>query len=314
MINNFKSYFPINYKPKYDLDKTISFINDFNLAFISMLEERFNSIQVDYPLISHVDGTNMNDCIYRKISFDNASSKLPYIVNSENFDYFKQLGSKLNISSDKSLIAKTKLINRDSKLTNTDSLIKDVLYLYTTQQTTHNEFKDSAKSLIESIVNSFKIIFNEELLKKYNITDKDIENINVANIKDIIPKRLRQEEYSQYIDMYLSSKGPTLILGTDDATLNEFSECNNKDLTKNNETASLYIYIPKIKSRIRLLKFYSLNISIREDIGEHRFLVAFDLSNFYMYLLDKLHIAEVVASVWDDEFIQFTKTNNIKIL
>lgn len=297
MINNLKAYFPINYKPKYDLDKTISFINDFNFEFINMLQQKFNIIQVDYPLISQVDNDSMNRYIYRKISFDNASSKLPYIINNENFNYFKELENKLNISSNHSLVAKTKLIDRDSKLTNTDSMIKDVLYLYTTQQTTQNEFKDSAKSLIEFLKNKINILLNTQSLKKYNITDKNVNNINVVNINDIISKRIKKEQYSEYIDMYLNSNGPTLILGVDDTSLNEFNECNNKDLTKNNTTASLYIYIPKIKSRIRLLKLHLVDIFVREDVEQRRFLIVFDLSNIYMYLLDKLHIAEVVSSV-----------------
>ena len=69
--------------------------------------------------------------------------------------------------------------------------------------------------------------------------------------------------------------------------------------------ASFYVYVPRLNNKLRLFKIFPVEFDEIQEKDGQNFLIQFDLSNIYLYALDKVHIAEVVASSWPEDFIDF---------
>lgn len=301
-----KHFFQSNYKPKFDFKQTINFIQSFDKILIDKICEKYSSQLVNFPLTRSIKTFEVTNLFPRNIIFDNANTDYLFSLNENPIDFFIQKSNDFH--SIKSFVSKTSIFNRDSELTNTDSINKDVLFLYM--------FYSNISVLDTSfkrITNSCISLINEALIGCFEkLESKKINKINVKNTWDVFNKKSVDKE--KFINEYIYKNNPTLFIGTPLESSNESNELQMSNVEHKKYCASFYVYVPRLNNKLRLFKIFPVEFDEIQEKDGQNFLIQFDLSNIYLYALDKVHIAEVVASSWPEDFIDFVKTNNIKIM
>lgn len=301
-----KHFFPSNYKPKYDLDQTIKFIQTFDDFLIKKINDKFSSQLVFFPSTRHIESFEISDLFPRNIIFDNANTDNLFSFNQNPVDFF--IKKSEDFPTIKSFVSKATIFNRDSLLTNTDSIAKEVLYLYM-----FDHHISAIDRCFKKIANSIILLINEAFINfSEKLEDKKINKFLIKNTFDIFNKKGVEKE--KYIQEYIFKNSPILLIGTPINISNETYELKLSDIEQKNYSASFYVYVPKINSKLRLFKITPIEFNEHKETEGKNFLIQFDLSNLYLYALDKVHISEVVASSWDKDFIDFIKSSNIKIM
>ncbi len=307
-----KFFFPINYKPKFDQLKTIAFIEIFNNLLIKKIKHNKNAMFIYSPIVSSNNKVlDLSLSYSRKIIFDNKFSNNIFSLNENMFEFLCNKYSSLNLSSSHSLLTKTIYFNRDAELNNTESIQKDVINLFITIPGSLS-FESISSNITDELISIINEICTSESLHSYSLSNKRIKYTK----KDLLKFRWKSKNNKDRIneiDSYLFDKGPTLFSNVGPQITNEISEMLFFDLVKKDTSCSLYIPYIKANTNLRILKISTGESKTIEETEGRQILIQLDLSNLYMYLLDKVHIAEVVASSWDDKFIEFIKNNNIQI-
>ncbi len=301
-----KHYFPSNYKPKYNLEQTIKFINKFKELLVKQIKETFSSQLISFPLVKSVNEFEITDLFPRNIIFDNANSNNLFSFNQNPINFFIQ--KSFEYPAIKSFYSFTNIINRDSLLTNTSSLVKEVLYLYIFAQNI-----SALETCFKKIANQVVSFINEALTNSsFKLDDKKILKFSTKNTYEIFNRKIVDKQ--KFIEEFIYNNYPILLIGTPINNSNEEQELKLSDVKQPFYSASFYIYISKLNSELRLFKISPIDKTENEEKDGKNFLIQFDLSNIYAYVLDKVHIAEVVSSSWSQEFEEFVKSNNIKIM
>lgn len=307
-----KKYFPVNYQPKHDFTSTLKFIDNFNELLKKALTDKFNGIQITSPLVYRVkEPINPENFAYRKIMFDNCNSKEIYTLDGDVINFFRQKNNLIDQQPNYSLFSFSSVFYRDSKLTNTNSLLKNVVYLFVNDKQLLS-FDAALKKITDLLLSIINQIIIDDSLSDYKLKTKKITSYSTKTLKEVLPKIKTKNNNFDYVSNYLSNNIPTLITNVASISINELDEFSFNNLTINLKNASFNIFYKNINEKLRIFKIVQVNSDVSVD--SNQYLIQIDLSNLYMYLLDKIHIAEVTPSVWTDDFFNFLKENNIKIM
>lgn len=329
--------FPFDYKPKVSLKDTIAFANLLKQKLFTYFQERYNAISIDPALVvsnreSSLAYTN-ND---RYVSFDNKANNLISIFNNCQDNYLTLMSQTLR---HKNIYSYNPIIKRDAKLTNTSSMITWNMNL---------ELAMPEDSLNIAFFNKFgKELF--QVIKGF-VQIPRIKSIFEVSRKKINVKEWRVVEAQKIEDSYRSL---TLEQGVNHFCSNNlFVIINNnfKRLRSNNSvedyvstsqdlncSCGFYVYDFINDKAINIINIFKRPsgetsheqlkttnpIELDEQVYNPKIFdanrptnmsVNINFTNLIFYLLDKIHLAEVVSSIWPDDFMDFVKTEKIEIL
>lgn len=330
--------FPSNYKPEIDFLSTIKYMEVYKNQLIKFLQTKFDAISISVPVASSIsDSYNLCNHGQRRINFDNKYSHEAFQINSVNDNYFRFLLNDLTKENIKSIISFYCQNKRDSLLTNLDSFCSQVVHVeYNTLLEEHN---------VEKFKNWF-IIFWKEILSINNSDEvkniflakerikNEIKFVNVKTIVDLYPLLPVQKAFQLYCAKYklVVLTDPNLKMSSGQYFSEGLATCDNF-----NCTSILYIYssihsepIPIIKIASRpigqLAKDQLLQISpsiYDEGLMNKRLFdkdliqtlgFTFYFSNLMLINMQKIHLAEVISSIWTKSFEDFIKLENIKVM
>lgn len=330
--------FPSNYKPKINLADTLIYINRYREFLIKLLIAKYNLINIEAPIVADLDlNTNNFKLDARLIDFDNKTNYKVYELYNDISLWIKQKMKQFNVKANNGLYTIYKKINRDSKLNNLDSMIQEIIHLeYRPIEELNNQkgINQLFFELIQSIVglNEIEIIKGHKTNKFFQ-KDKSPKFITLKELVHIYPTI----DVNKALKDYIRENGPTVLfspmLETINGTLNVDCYAMTDDY---NLTGILYVYnrttdqvvpLVKISSRPSQEAAYDQTIGVFNDIFEKgiynkKILKAFDLksigidiyfSNLMLVCLQKVHLAEVVSSVWKEDLIEYCKENDIEI-
>lgn len=327
--------FPYSYKPKVNFKDTLRYISLFKKELMDRLQKKYDAIEIFTPIASTL--TNSNNAIYpdqRQIIFDNKFSDNIFQVNSQLDNYFCLISNELNPIS---VIGFYDIINRDAKLNNLDSLTTQTIMLdYYDLLENHNI--DYLNRLIKEI---YKLVIEttkeESLTKIYsasNLATSIIKTISTQEIEDHYPTIQLQQGFTHYVN-----ENNLVILNKPFITLKS-GRIYKKGLAVSqsfNNSCILYAYNQFNDKEIELITIASRpNGQLAKDqllkqnpfeydnkiydqalFDEKRaqsISININFSNLMLFLLKKVHLAEVSKSIWEQDFLDFVKDEKIKIL
>lgn len=330
-------HFPFDYKPSVSLQDTVVYANKLKQAIFSFLQEQYKAIYLDPALLVPNKESSLSYAhLDRFVSFDNKANNLISAFNNCQDNYFTIAATKFKR---KNIYTYAPLIKRDAKLTNTSSMINWLINfeLAMPEDNLNIKYFDSfAKQLFDKIVS---LITKAEFKKIYSVSNKKIK---VDDWKIIDAQKVENSyptlDLNQALNHICANNRFVIIE-------NNFKRLkSNKSIEPFVATAQdldcscgLYVYDYVNDTSINLInickrtsgdKAYeqlrSTNpIELDNEIYDQKLFdkdrptnmsVTINFTNLIYYLLDKVHLAEVVASVWPDEFLEFVKTEKIDIL
>lgn len=327
--------FPFAYKPKVDLKNTIIYSSLFRQALLSQLQNKYKCVNIDpafivdnkQSAISYLNGD-------RIISFDNKANNSICSFNSTQDNYLMLQSNKFKIEN---LISFAPFIKRDAKQSNLDSVINWVVDVELSMPVNLNMdfFVTLAKETFYMIVN---IINTPELKQIHTVNNKKINannfiEVEAQKIESSYPTLSLQEAFNHfcYENEFVIIKNNLKKLKSGKSI-----EPSVPTAQDNNLSCGLYVY-----DKINNQPFQLISVCKRPDgktsyrqlnntnpleitnelydenvFGQERptnISLVINFTNLLFYFLDKVHLSEVVKSVWPDEFIEFTKAEKIEI-
>lgn len=327
--------FPFAYKPKVNLKNTIVYSSIFKQQIFNYLQSKYKCINIDPAMVVE----NQKSAIGyltgdRVISFDNKSTNTIYSLNSAQDNYLL-LASKL--FKTENLMMFTPFIKRDSKQTNLDSVVNWNIDVELSMPINLNMkyFTMLAKDTFYALAN----IANSSHLKQIHnvgtrkISPSDIHVVDAQKIESSYPTLPLREAFKHYCSQHRFvivqhnikklRSGKSLEPSIPTAQDNELS-CGLYVYEKNNDKPIQLINISKrpsgSTSRTQLNDTNPLEIT-NDVYDKHIFdkdrptniSMVINFTNLLFFFLDKVHLAEVVKSVWPEEFINFVKAEKIEI-
>lgn len=327
--------FPFAYQPKINLKETIEYSAIFKQELFSYLQNKYKCIYIDPAFvvdnqrspIAYLNGD-------RIISCDNKANNSIFSLNAAQDNYL-MLASKM--FKTENLICFAPFIKRDATQTNLDSVINWNINLELSRPVNLNidYFVALIKELFQAISN---ITFVNKLKKIYKVDDKktNLDSLAVADAQKIEsshPSLRLEEAFNHFcsenrcvivkhnIKKLKSGKSIAPFIPTAQDTelscgLYVYDETNNKPLhlinvcKRPNGTVSKNQLLESNPHELTN-ELYDSRI-FEEDHPSHISLVI-NFTNILYFFLDKVHLAEVVKSVWPDEFIDFVKKEKIEI-
>jgi len=330
--------FPIDYKPKVSLHDTLIYSSSLKNAIFGFLYEQYKTIYIDPCLFV----SNLQSCLCytwqdRYVSFDNKINDLIACFNSTQHN-FLMLASKLFHNENYATFAPA--FNRDAKLTNLSSMLSWMIHVELAmpeENMNDNYFVKFCQILFDRIA---KIVKTNELAKLYEVDEakfKPVDGFNVAEANKIernYPTLSLADGFNLYCakNKFVIVKGVFKPLKTNQSIQPTIPTSYDQDCC-----CGLYVYDYVNDEPINLINifkrpdgekaFTQLNKSNPIELENHVYNdelfdknrkvnlgITINFSNLLFYLLDKVHLAEVVSSVWSDEFIKFIKEEKIEIL
>lgn len=327
--------FPFAYEPKVDLKNTIIYSDIFKQQIFKYLQSKHKCIYIDPAFI--VDNKKSALAYLsgdRIMSFDNKENNSIFCLNSAQDNY---LVLASNIFKTDNLVTFAPYIKRDAKQTNLDSImnweIDAELSIPIGMNITY--FTTFIKEVFYDLVN---IAYLPELKKIYKvntkkISPKDFTIIDAQKIESSYPTLSLQEAFKHYCSQHKFvivqhnikklKSGRSLEPSIPTAQDNDLS-CGLYVFDEVNQEPLLLIGLVKrpngTTSKIQLNEINPLEIT--NDLYDHRLFnkqrptnisLVINYTNLLFYLLDKIHLAEVVKSVWPDEFIDFVESEKLEI-
>lgn len=327
--------FPFAYKPKVNLKNTVVYSLILKQQILNFLTNRYKCINVDPTLVADIKNSVLSYFAGdRPISFDNKSNNLILTINSTQDNYLSLLRNKIK---NENFICFAPNFVRDSKQTNLDSILNWTINVELSMALSLKTqyFTDVLKQVYYDIVNLANL---PELKKIYHgscskINPKSIAIIDAQKLESLYPTLSLKEGFNHYCNQHkfvivqnnlkqlksgssLSSLIPTaqdkyLSCGLyaydeiNDQPIHLLNICKRPDgevakqqvLDINPDELSNGLYDPKLFESEK-----QTNISI-----------TINFSNLLLFFLDKVHLAEVVKSVWPSDFLDFVKKEHIEI-
>ncbi|XQP55432.1 MAG: hypothetical protein ACOQNV_01565 [Mycoplasmoidaceae bacterium] len=327
--------FPFAYEPKVNVKNTIIYSSILKNKIFEYLNNKYKCVYVDPAMVvdnkqsslAYVNGD-------RVISFDNKPNNSIFMFNSAQDNYLLLLS---NTFKNQHIATFTPFIRRDAKQTNLDSIINWEIAVELSMPINLNI--DYFATLIRETYAALTNIANSNDLKSIHVLDKHKSNtvnfavIDAQKIESLYPTLTLEEAFTHYCSEHkfvivqnnikklrsgktLSAFIPTAQDSELSCGLYVYDEINNKPIhlinvckrpegivSKNQllDTNPYEITNELYDSRI-FEKDHPTNISL-----------VINFTNLLFFFLDKVHLAEVVKSVWPDEFIDFVNKEKIEI-
>lgn len=327
--------FPFAYEPKVNLKNTIIYSSIFKQKIYSYLETKYKCIILDPTLI--VD--NKNSALSyqsgdRVLSFDNKANNSIFLFNSTQDNYLELLS---NTFKTENFVVFAPNIKRDATQSNLDSVIDwrfnvelsipvnmNIEYFTTLAKETFyalvnltylTELKNICKVNAKKIsVSNFYVVDAQKIESSYpTLSLKEAFNHFCSQHKFVIVQNnIKKLKSGQSIEPFVStahddniSCGLYVYDETNEQPVNLINVCKRPDgeTAKRQLNDSNPIEITNNLYDNRLFnKKRPCNISL-----------SINYTNFLFYFLDKIHLSEVVKSVWPDDFIDFVNSEKIEI-
>lgn len=330
-------HFPFDYKPKVSLQDTLHYANLLKQKIFNFLQEQYKAIYLDPALIvsnkeSSLSYTNLD----RYVGFDNKVINMIAAFNNCQDNYLTLASSKFK---HKNIFTYCPSIKRDAKLTNTSSMINWMINIelampddnlnieyfsqfakdtfakiatLTQAKDLENIFEVDKKKIKSNQWKTFEAQKLEDGYPTLNLS-QSLKHICSAHKFVIVQNNLKRLKSNNSVEQYVAtgqdldcSCGLYVYDFVNDAAINLINICKRPsgqksfDQLKNINPLELdnQIYDKQLFDQDR-----PTNMSI-----------SINFTNLLFYLLDKVHLAEVVSSIWPDEFIEFIKTEKVDIL
>ena len=329
--------FPYNYKPKVSLKDTYLYSSIFYQHLIDFFIKKYHAHYVVAPQVTSFTKnikSHLNNA--REICFDNLNTNQIFLIN-QNVDTY--LMSLSNIFKDDALICLNQTINRDAKLTNLDSLLNidinlDIPSFLSTQ--TSQQFCNLILEIYSDII---QIISQNDLLKIYHPLAKKISKkyvcVNAQKIEDDYPRLNLEQAFDHYCAN--AKKNVILVDSIKQLKSEKFFKQPNLICQKLNTSCSLYTFDTINQKAINLIDIFARPsaqqakdqllkynaVEFDQNVYDQQVFspsrpqntsIVIHFSNFLFYFLDKIHLAEVIKSVWPKEFYDFIKFSKIEIM
>ncbi|MBQ0045485.1 MAG: hypothetical protein KBS35_01185 [Mycoplasma sp.] len=327
--------FPFAYQPKVNLRNTIIYSSIFKQHIFAYLQSKYKCINIDPAFIVDNKKSSISYLTGDRImSFDNKATNSIYSLNSTQDNYLL-LASKL--FKTENLITFAPFIKRDAKQTNLDSIINWNINIELSMpiNLNINYFTVLSKELFYALGDLTSL---PELKKIYKVNDKRIRGMNfhvvdAQKIESSYPTLPLKDAFNHYC-----SEHRFVIIQNNIKQLKSgksLEQCIPTAQDKN-LSCGLYVYDDTNNKPINLISVYKrpegllskkqLNDSNPLELANELYdqgmfdktrptniAVVINFTNLLFYFLEKIHLAEVVKSVWPDEFIDFVKTEKIEI-
>ncbi|MBM6618188.1 aspartate--ammonia ligase [Bacillus suaedaesalsae] len=307
--------------------------------FEKELENNLNVIKVSAPLIVK-DGNGINDNlngVERIVSFNAAQIKHNNIEIVQSLAKWKRTALlKYGFKSDEGLYTNMNAIRRDEELDelhsiyvdqwdwekvieqeerNLEKLKSEVKKIYSAIKSTEEFIEAEYPNIKASLPNNIGFITTFQLEEMYpDLTPKERENeiakiygaVFIMQIGCILPSGKKHDGRSpDYDDWMLNGD---IVLWSE--VLERAFEVSSMGIRVDKDSLVKQLLLENCEDRLKLEYHQSifsekLPLSIGGGIGQSR---------LCMFLLKKLHIGEVQASVWNEEVISDCKRKNIQLL
>ncbi len=331
-------FFP-GYTPTTDTAQTTLYKSYFYDELIFKLKKKYNAINIiPTPIASTTQSLSVLHKGQRQIAFDNFSEEKAFQLMANYDNYFSTILNQYNKSDSqiRALVSTFTLVNRDIGFDNTHAFFSEIIHVeLIIKLEKHNT--DDFFNIVEEIVSNIKDIkAKDEITKIYNNEQFANKKIKVVSTSDILKKHSTISAEAAFRLFCLNNE---MIFLRDPYTKNAagISLFNGIPTANNNKCTSILYYFSKIHNEpIELIKISSrptgtvardqqlaqdaivYNKKIVNDVvysndTKQTIGITINFSNLMLVLLKKIHLAEVIESLWDDKFITFCDKRGIKI-
>lgn len=318
-----------------ETEKAIRELKDF---FIMNLSQSLNIMKVSAPIVVKA-GNGINDNlngIERVVSFDALDSDCNIEIVQSLAKWKRMAVGRYDFQPDEGLYTDMNAIRRDETLDNTHSLYVDQWdweKVISEEQRNDQKLKEEVQKIYQSIKETEHYIYSlyPQLTPTLPnnivfITAQELEHL----YPQISPKEREDEIARKYGAVFIMGIGGDLLSGEkhdgrspdyDDWTLNGDIILWNPALERAFEVSSMGIRVDR-DALINQLK--ASNCEERKSLDYHKAILNGKLpstigggigqSRLCMFLLKKVHIGEVQASVWSEQIIKECEDHNIPLL
>ncbi len=331
-------YIPKNYKSKLSLIETQKAIKDAKDIFERKLAENLNLLRVSAPLFVYPE-TGLNDNlsgVERPVSFEMKSNGRKVEIVQSLAKWKRVALKKYNIPLDQGLYTDMNAIRKDEDLDNLHSIYVDQ-WDWEKAISKDKRTKEYLKETVELIIKALKETY-QVLNKKYGLVNKSLEAdlcfISSNELYNKYPKLSPKERENAICKekklVFLSQIGKILDNGeTHDLRAPDYDDWDlNGDILIWSDELNMAIELSSMGIRVdeeSLLKQLKKSKAMeRLELPYHQAVLNKELpycigggigqSRLCLILLNKIHIGEVQASLWDDEDLKILEKNKINIL
>ncbi len=331
-------YIPKNYKSKLSLIETQKAIKDAKDIFERKLAENLNLLRVSAPLFVYPE-TGLNDNlsgVERPVSFEMKSNGRKVEIVQSLAKWKRVALKKYNIPLDHGLYTDMNAIRKDEDLDNLHSIYVDQ-WDWEKAISKNKRTKEYLKETVELIINALKETY-QVLNKKYGLVNKSLEadlcfissNELYNKYPNLSPNERENAICKEMKLVFLSQIGKTLDNGeTHDLRAPDYDDWDlNGDILIWSDELNMAIELSSMGIRVdeeSLLKQLKKSKAMeRLELPYHQAVLNKELpycigggigqSRLCLILLNKIHIGEVQASLWDDEDLKILEKNKINIL
>lgn len=326
------------YTSKLDLIETeiaIKFIKD---TFENDFSKILNLTRVSAPLMVTTD-SGLNDHLSgteRPVTFDLKNLHKEVEIVQSLAKWKRMALKKYNFNTKTGLYTDMNAIRRDEVLDNIHSIYVDQ-WDWELIIEKENRNLDYLKEIVNKIYDSIKIL-NKKVTKKYpslhSYIPEEIKIISTDELERLYPMLSRKERENeitkQYGAVFIYGIGWNLSDGMPhDSRAADYDDWNlNGDILLWNETLEIALEISSMGIRVdsnSIIKqleakneLHKLNNPYVKSIIDNTLPLTIGggigQSRLCMHFLNKKHIGEVQASIWDEEYLTLLEKENIKLL
>lgn len=329
---------PENYKNKTTLIETEKNIKEIKDFFEKELSKNLNLLRVSAPLfVSKESGLNDDlNGVERPVSFDVLSTGKEVEIIHSLAKWKRNSLKRYGFKNGEGLYTDMNAIRRDEELDNLHSIYVDQWdweKVIKKEERNLKTLKETVNALYKVFKETEKFVDNNLLKLEYRlpeeiyfITAQELED----RYKDISPKEREDRICKEHGAVFIIGIGHKLNSGEkhdgrapdyDDWNLNGDILFYNNILGKAFELSSMGIRVDEIALEKQL---EIANAEKRKNLEFHKNLLEGNLpytigggigqSRICMYFLEKAHIGEVQASIWDEKNIKVCEENGIVLL
>jgi len=330
--------FPIDYIPKLSLHNTIIYSTLLKNAIFQSMYEQYKTIYIDPCLfVTNLQSTLCYTSEDRYVSFDNKDNDLIACVNNVQDNYL-MVASKL--FPNENYITFAPNFKRDAKLNNVSSMLEWVIQVELAMPEDNMNIEYFTKFIQKIFADISELVKQDELAKIYKVDQAKFKPLKKFDIVDAakIERSYPTVSLHDACRIYCSTNKFVVVTNNfKPLRTNHTIEETSSTAFDQDCTCGLYVYDyinDKYINLINMVKrpsgekaFTQLNksnpIELENQVYSDEIFdknrktnlgITINFSKLLFYLLDKIHLAEVVASVWPEDFLKFVKSEKIDIL
>lgn len=328
----------IGYSSILTLRETVEAISLVKRELVCRFIIQFNLLKVDAPLISSEE-KGLNDDFQmteRPIDFDISPSNLVGEILQSHNKWRRSAIVRYELNENKGILTTAMVLRRDIKQSNSQAVTFSEIGF----DLLLDEEKITLLKIQETIDKAINIISEVEdilLLKFPQLNKKFGKKLNWTSNTEL-QKAMRLLSHHERLNRYTREHGATILYGLKKVITNNTIEISESQDVFNWELyAKIFVYdfvlekaicigycaasvnrdvlkeqLAVSKETIKLKTEYDAKVAKDElpvtlSFGLYK-------SQLDLFLLEKQHIGEVIASVWSDDFLEYAEKNGIDIL